>query len=372
MSPCRATSYSSKPRCAGPTAKAWNRSPGGRRRRRGTSTSIRKQPPGSRCAATFWKHATCSSCVVRFMIVFATRYASANVPSTVAVAKSPIVTPIASALGFARSRATIASDRSIPWTETPRAASGSARRPVPMPSSSAAPSPASSPSRSTIGPTTVESAWYAYRSSKWAATLSPKWSSGTDAPRLRVDVERAAADEAAERDPAIGGELDCEGGRRSHRDEHRAAYDRRLLDELEREAAADAENRTGQRQQPVEERPAHDLVERVVAPHVLANAEQVASRGEEPARVQPARGLERRLRRTEPVRQRRHENRRDAQVALDPRRLHGHGLERALPADAAGGRGVEAALQRAEVGVRRLDLDRVRSQVVRDAGRQRA
>ena len=60
-------------------------------------------------------------------------------PSTVAAAKSPMVTPMSSAPGFARSRATIASDSSIPWTGTPRAASGSATRPVPMPSSSAAP-----------------------------------------------------------------------------------------------------------------------------------------------------------------------------------------------------------------------------------------
>ena len=56
------------------------------------------------------------------MIVFATRYASANVPSTLVVAKSPIVTPICSAPGLARSFATIASDRSIPCTRTPRRA----------------------------------------------------------------------------------------------------------------------------------------------------------------------------------------------------------------------------------------------------------
>ena len=36
-------------------------------------TSITKQPPGLEMAATFWKHATCSSCVVRFLIVLKTR-----------------------------------------------------------------------------------------------------------------------------------------------------------------------------------------------------------------------------------------------------------------------------------------------------------
>jgi hypothetical protein len=71
------------------------------------------------------------------------------VPSTRVVAKSPIATGISSPPGFARSRATIASERSIPRTGTPRSASGSAIRPVPMPSSSAAPSPASSARKST-------------------------------------------------------------------------------------------------------------------------------------------------------------------------------------------------------------------------------
>src|SRR5215467_13113447 len=71
------------------------------------------------------------------MIVLNTRYATENVPSTLVVAKSPIVTPTASPPGLARSRATIARDRSMPWTGTPRRASGKAIRPVPTPSSSA-------------------------------------------------------------------------------------------------------------------------------------------------------------------------------------------------------------------------------------------
>ena len=120
----------------------------------GTLTSMTKHPPGSRCRATFSKQATCASWVIRLPIVLNTRYASANVRSAFAVAKSPIVTSMPSAPGFARSRATIASERSIPWTVTPRAASGSAIRPVPMPSSSAAPSPARSARNSTAGSTT--------------------------------------------------------------------------------------------------------------------------------------------------------------------------------------------------------------------------
>src|SRR5438046_8813070 len=65
-----------------------------------------------------------------------------------------VVTPTLSAPGLARSRATIASDRSIPCTRTPRCASGSAILPVPMPSSSAAPSPASCARKWTAGSTT--------------------------------------------------------------------------------------------------------------------------------------------------------------------------------------------------------------------------
>jgi len=50
------------------------------------------------------------------MIVLKTRYATENVPSTVVVAKSPMVTPISRPPGFARSLAAIAFDNSIPWT----------------------------------------------------------------------------------------------------------------------------------------------------------------------------------------------------------------------------------------------------------------
>jgi hypothetical protein len=82
--------------------------------------------------------------------------------------------PICSALGLARSLATIASDRSIPWTRRPRWARGMAIRPVPMPSSSAAPLSANSKRKSTAGSTTdgsnISTSSRSYRS----ATCSPK------------------------------------------------------------------------------------------------------------------------------------------------------------------------------------------------------
>src|SRR5439155_12408513 len=85
-----------------------------------------------------------------------------------------VVTPTLSAPGLARSRATIASDRSIPCTRTPRCASGSAILPVPMPSSSAAPSPASCARKWTAGSTTLGANISALDSSYRAANRPPK------------------------------------------------------------------------------------------------------------------------------------------------------------------------------------------------------
>ena len=52
---------------------------------------------------------------------------------------SPMVTGTPSPPGLARSRSTIAADASMPWTSSPAVASGRARRPEPMPSSSTGP-----------------------------------------------------------------------------------------------------------------------------------------------------------------------------------------------------------------------------------------
>ena len=68
--------------------------------------------------------------------------------STLVVVKSPIVTLMASDPGFAWSLATMADDRSIPCTLTPRLLSGTAIRPVPMPSSARARSPPGRPESS--------------------------------------------------------------------------------------------------------------------------------------------------------------------------------------------------------------------------------
>src|SRR5947209_17384236 len=103
-----------------------------------------------------------------------------------------------------------------------------------------------------------------------------------------VDVDAVAAGEAGEGEAAVGGEVDGEGGGGSDADEDRRAGDGGLLDELEGEAPADAEDPVVEGKGAVEERAADDLVHRVVAPDVLADAEQLARRREEASGVQAA------------------------------------------------------------------------------------
>ena len=117
-------------------------------------TSITKRPPGARCAAALRKHATCSACEVRFEMVLNTRYTSENSPSTRVSAKEPTATSRSAPPSFARSWATMSGESSIPATSTPRAANGTAMRPVPIPNSSARPEPASPANTSTTGSTT--------------------------------------------------------------------------------------------------------------------------------------------------------------------------------------------------------------------------
>ncbi len=93
----------------------------------------------------------------RFPIVLNTRYTRPKVPSTRVVAMSPIVTGIAAPPGLARSSSTMSCEISMPWTSTPRSCSGRATRPVPIASSSAAPSPASSARNETVGASTAGS-----------------------------------------------------------------------------------------------------------------------------------------------------------------------------------------------------------------------
>src|SRR5207244_7480490 len=80
--------------------------------------------------------------------------------------------------------------------------------------------------------------------------------SAADSGRSAVDVQTAVADESAERYSLRLGQIDREARRGADRDEDRASGHRRLLNELEREAAADAEDRVAHREQAFAESPA--------------------------------------------------------------------------------------------------------------------
>ena len=156
-------------------------------------TSITKHPPGSRCAATLRKHATCSSCVVRFVDRVEHEVGeprrcrppgwSRSRRSSRRCRRYP-VSP--------RSRSTMAGERSMPCTRTPRRLSGSAMRPVPMPSSSAAPLPASSARKSTAGSTTAGSNMSA--ESRRSALRSVRRSRSPARAHASTTCRRAAAD----------------------------------------------------------------------------------------------------------------------------------------------------------------------------------
>ena len=93
--------------------------------------------------------------------------------------------------------------------------------------------------------------------------------------------------------------------------------------------------------------PADDLVHRVVAADVLAEAEQLAALVDEAGRVEPAGRGERRLGGAQSFGKRGDELGREHELAVHGRSLHRHRLEGALPANPARGRGVEVAAQAA-------------------------
>src|SRR4051812_19196902 len=141
--------------------------------------------------------------------------------------------------------------------------------------------------------------------------------SGLYAPRLRVDVDASVTDEAAQRQPPVLRQLDCKRRRSADGDQDGTAGDRCLLDELEREPAADAENVAGKGQERAAERPADHLVHRVVSPDVLARAQKLAIRSEKARRMQATGGGERGLRLTQANGQLGHDRRRESCAALD-------------------------------------------------------
>ena len=165
----------------------------------------------------------------------------------------------------------------------------------------------SSPPRREIRPptraATTTTTMTAIATSRFRSTAVPPGSRRYP-PWFAIDRQPPVADEAAERDPTIPRELDRERGGSSDGGEDRAAGDRGLLHELEREPPTDAEEELAEREQALEERPADDLVERVVPADVLPRAQELTTQCEEPRRVQAASRRKRSLSVEQPLRQR--------------------------------------------------------------------
>ena len=131
-------------------------------------------------------------------------------------------------------------------------------------------------------------------------------------------------------------------------DEHRDAGEVRLLRELERRPARHLEHRAAQRNPTVAQGPADHLVDGVVAPDVLAEAQQLTAGVEQAGRVHATGAVEHRLVLTQPVGQGGH------QLALEHRVVVGHRsmgdlvdcLDRRRAADAARAGRVDVPLQR--------------------------
>ena len=87
--------------------------------------------------------------------------------------------------------------------------------------------------------------------------------------------------------------------------------------------------------------------------------------------MQSAGHRERGLGLSKPVGERRDERERHAKLRLDTRRVDGDRLQRALAADAARRRRVEAPLEPRRIELRSVDVDRVRGKVVRKVRRVR-
>ena len=113
--------------------------------------------------------------------------------------------------------------------------------------------------------------------------------------RARVDVHRAAAGEAGQRHPAVLGQRDRERRGRADADEDRRARHRGLLDELERQPPAHAQDVRVQRQQPVESARPITLSIALWRPTSSRTHQQLAVGGEQPGGVQAAGAGEARL-----------------------------------------------------------------------------
>ena len=174
---------------------------------------------------------------------------------------------------------------------------------------------------------------------------------------MRVDVRALASYEPDERDAKPLGELDRKrAGRRDRQKDRRAEHDR-FLHELVADPARHGDDVIGGGE-PFLERPADQLVERVVAPDVLARGDERAGGREQARGVKPTGVGEHRLRRAQLVGQPGQDVVRDRRVGSDLARTQLEIGDRD-PAAHAAGRGAEQAAP-GERGGRDIELDGVR------------
>ena len=129
--------------------------------------------------------------------------------------------------------------------------------------------------------------------------------SGPDAPRLRVDVRRCRPRVKPQSViAAVGGELDGERRRRADRHDDRAAGDRGLLHELEREPAADAEHGSDSGSSPSRNAQPITLSIALWRPTSSRRQRSSPSAVKRPVACSPPVDVERRLRRAQRVGQR--------------------------------------------------------------------
>ncbi len=176
-----------------------------------------------------------------------------------------------------------------------------------------------------------------------AASSRPTRKRLRDSMRVGVEVEGAAAYEASESEAVVAREVDGQRGRRRHRHEHRDTRKHRLLHELERRAAAHAQDVLRQGQRAPQQHPSHHLVHGVVAPDVLGDLDERAVEGEHSGRVQATRAVEDRLARPQSLWQARHDGGGYGPVCRDGGRIGLQGVDGLAAADAAGRRGRDLA-----------------------------
>ena len=145
-----------------------------------------------------------------------------------------------------------------------------------------------------------------------------------------------------ERETGRSREIDRGARRGAYRDQHRDRGPDRLLHDLEPRSSRDGEHTIRERYLAAQHTPADDLVDRVVTADILAQAEELALRVEQPGAVEPAALVEERLMLAQASRQRLDQSVVDRERG-DRRQRHLEAFDALLAANTARSGGAERA-----------------------------